>query len=61
MNNDVFEKYSIPKAVASMALPTILGMLVTVFIILPTLILSVKRAISSKLLPFPYALRSSPC
>lgn len=31
MNNDVFEKYSIPKAVVLMALPTILGMLVTVF------------------------------
>lgn len=31
MNNEVFEKYSIPKAVATLALPTMLSMLVTVF------------------------------
>ena len=30
MNNDIFEKYSIPKAVLSLALPTMLSMLVTV-------------------------------
>ncbi|MEG0962100.1 MAG: MATE family efflux transporter [Lachnospiraceae bacterium] len=31
MNQDVFEKYPIPKAVFTMALPTVLSMLVTVF------------------------------
>lgn len=30
-NNDVFEKYPIPKAVFTMATPTMLGMLVTIF------------------------------
>lgn len=31
MNQDVFEKYPVPKAVFTMALPTVLSMLVTVF------------------------------
>ena len=31
MNKDVFEKQSVPKAVATLALPTILSMLVNVF------------------------------
>lgn len=31
MNQDVFEKYSVPKAVATLALPSVIGMLVTIF------------------------------
>ena len=31
MKEELFEKYSVPKAVMTLALPTILGMLVTVF------------------------------
>lgn len=31
MKNDVFEKYSVPKAVTTLALPTVLSMLVTIF------------------------------
>ena len=31
MDNKVFESYPVPKAVATLALPTVLSMLVTIF------------------------------